>query len=150
MTRGAIAALLGAMHVTACSRAFQSGPEPEIRPPYAHFLEQTYISHPNQPPRLLYEAQAAANVTVLQTLERAGSDVRHDTTNAKGRSEWRYAHMGVITPNFVIRQLTDSSAAVRTPSFKRARRIRLRLVRVRLRRSPTPYRSARPATSGES
>ncbi len=97
-----------------CRAAFKNGSEPEVIMPQAHFLEQNYVFYPSEPKGLLYEAQAAANIVIAQTIARAGSDVRNDMAAVP---EWHYAHMAVFTPNFVIRQLQDSSAAVRTPSF---------------------------------
>ena len=90
----------------------------EIRQPYAHFLEQSYVMlPPKDPPGLKYEAQAAANIVVAQTVEAAAGSLRNDTQHTNGVSKWHQAQLGVVTPNFVIRQLNDSSAAVRTPSF---------------------------------
>jgi hypothetical protein len=113
---------LAAWGVTACgtlrSAAATASTGPEIRAPQAHFLDQTSIAiAPKRPVPLIHETHAAANVVVVQTLERAGSQLRWDTTGASGASSWRWAHMGAITPAFVIRQLSDSSAAVSPPNF---------------------------------
>jgi hypothetical protein len=115
MTSGVRAIVLGgALAVCAGCAAARGGNTAESLQPHAHFLDQSYIFIPNRPAGLLYEGQAAANIVFTQTLARAGTDVRMDA----GRSpNWHWAHMLTMTPRFVIRQLEDSSAAVRTPSF---------------------------------
>jgi hypothetical protein len=91
----------------------------EIKPPYAHFLEQSYVMWPppKRPERLKYEAQTAPNIVVAQTVETAAGLLRNDMQHTDGVSKWYGAQMAFITPNFIIRQLEDSSAAVRTPTF---------------------------------
>ena len=111
--RGLVCAVL-VVAAGGCRAAFKNGSEPEIIMPQAHFLEQNYVFIPTRPKGLIYEAQAAADIVLAQTIARAGSDVRNDVAASP---EWHYAHMAVFTPNFVIRQMQDSSAAVRTPSF---------------------------------
>ncbi|MDQ6829637.1 MAG: hypothetical protein M3081_12275, partial [Gemmatimonadota bacterium] len=80
--------------------------------PSHQFLERFYVSKAIQDSTLLYEAQAVAHIFLVDQLpdayDRISSDAR--ISSAGG---WRV----IATPMFRIRQLTDSSAAVRTPSF---------------------------------
>jgi hypothetical protein len=79
---------------------------------YAHFLDQNYLFFPTKPPRLKYEAQLSTHITLGQNLREANIKLTRDTL-----SDRIIAGSLVATPAFVIRQLDDSSAAVRTPSF---------------------------------
>jgi hypothetical protein len=116
-----------------------SADAPAVRTSHVHFVDHTSIAiKPSRPENLQHETQAAANIIAFQSLERAGSGVRTDTVGANGVSPWRWAHMGMITPNFVIRQLDDSSAAVRTPSFNPRGRYQL----FRMRKAAAPGVSA--------
>lgn len=106
LTTAALAAFLGGCRASAPTL---SGAPPLTT---SHFLDQSYIFLPESPPRLLYEAQLAPNIFLMQDLSRADSAVRRDTT-----PQWHQANSLAFTPMFVIRQLDDSSGAVRTPSF---------------------------------
>lgn len=79
---------------------------------YSHFLEQNYVFVPKEPPRLKYEAQLNPNIALAQTILEANKRVGSDT-----EPTWHGASSLMLTPAFVIRQLDDSSAAVRTPTF---------------------------------
>ena len=106
---------------------------PEIRPPISYFLDQSYVSRPRRPPRLLYEGQPSANIVLSQSLERAGTNVRHDTLGA-----WYPGHAVIVTPKFIVRQMGDSSAAVPPPSFMPKLTLQGFLIRKEMRpRAPT-------------
>jgi hypothetical protein len=81
--------------------------------PPAPLLERAFVA-PSLDARdsLLYEAQIATNVFLVDQLLDRVQSLRDDT----GSTE-RVADRLVVVPMFRIRQLKDSSAAVRTPSF---------------------------------
>ena len=128
--------LVVALALTGCfpvRRSKLTSVAPEIRPPISYFLDQSYVSRPAKPPRLLYEGQPSANIVLSQSLERAGTNVRHDTLGA-----WYPAHAIIVTPKFVIRQMGDSSAAVPPPSFMPKLTLQGFLIRKEIRpRGPT-------------
>ena len=76
------------------------------------FLERSYIGPVAHDDTLLYEAQAAAHIFLLDGLNGAFSKLSTDPS-----SDWSGAFRIIVTPMFRIRQLNDSSTAVRTPSF---------------------------------
>lgn len=79
---------------------------------YAHFLDQSYIHKPHIPDRLKYEGLLNPHIALAQSIREANMAVARGEQPA-----WHKATSLVFTPAFVIRQLDDSSAAVRTPSF---------------------------------
>jgi len=82
-------------------------------PANAHFfLERSYIGPVAHDDTLRYEAQAAAHIFLLDGLNGAFGKLSQDPS-----SNWTGAFRVIVTPMFRIRQLNDSSAAVRTPSF---------------------------------
>jgi hypothetical protein len=86
------------------------------RPPQP-FLEQFSV-YPGktQAPRdtsLLFEADAAAQVLLVDQLVDAYDHISQNDTTSNTARAWRV----ILSPMFIIRQLNDSSAAVRTPSF---------------------------------
>jgi hypothetical protein len=76
------------------------------------FLERSYIGPVAHDDTLLYEAQAAAHIFLLDGLNGAFAKLSQDKSR-----DWTGAFRVIVTPMFRIRQLNDSSAAVRTPSF---------------------------------
>ena len=76
------------------------------------FLQPSYIGPVAHDTTLLYEAQAAAHIFLLDNLNGAFASLSQDKS-----SDWAGALRIIVTPMFRIRQLSDSSAAVRTPSF---------------------------------
>ena len=86
---------------------------PDYATPPAPLLERMWVA-PSLDARdsLIYEAQVAANLFLADNLLERERDLRVDQGTL-----WRRAHRFLVTPMFRIRQLSDSSAAVRTPSF---------------------------------
>lgn len=76
------------------------------------FLERSYVGPVRNDDTLLYEGQAAAHIFLSDNLSDAFARLSQDTT-----SSWFGASRFIVTPMFRIRQLNDSSSAVRTPSF---------------------------------
>ena len=77
-----------------------------------HLLERNYITRPSGDASLLYEAQAVTHIFLKDGLPDAYSAL---ATDRKSNVQW--AWRAAFTPMFRLRQLQDSSAAVRTPSF---------------------------------
>lgn len=81
--------------------------------PPAPLLERTIVGRPlGARDTLLYEAQAVTNVFLFDNLVERQHHLRIDGLPLKQR-----AQRAIVSPLFRIRQLSDSSAAVRTPSF---------------------------------
>jgi hypothetical protein len=76
------------------------------------FMEKSYIGPVAHDDTLIYEAQAAAHIFLMDGLNGAFSKLSQDPSR-----DWQGAFRIIVTPMFRIRQLRDSSAAVRTPSF---------------------------------
>ena len=76
------------------------------------FMEKSYIGPVAHDDTLIYEAQAAAHIFLMDGLNNAFSRLSQDRSR-----DWQGALRIIVTPMFLIRQLHDSSAAVRTPSF---------------------------------
>jgi hypothetical protein len=76
------------------------------------FLERMYVSRTPQDTSIMFEAQVATHVLLLDGLPDAYDALSSDIKTSHARA-WRL----ILTPMFRIRQLNDSSAAVRTPSF---------------------------------
>ena len=112
---GHLAALTAALFVVcsaACARVAARLPAPAY-----HFLERNYVSKPIGDKTLIYEGQPSAHLFLLDglplaydRLTRRDSATTHPIRNA-------YAMRVISSPMFRFRQLKDSSAAVRTPSF---------------------------------
>jgi hypothetical protein len=83
------------------------------RAPPAPLLERAFVA-PSLDARdsLLFEAQVATNLFLIDKLLEQVQDLRNDALPINTVSERL-----VVVPMFRIRQLKDSSAAVRTPSF---------------------------------
>jgi hypothetical protein len=85
--------------------------------PAYHFLERNYFVWPPKDTSLLYEALPAAHLFLVDGLPLAYDRLTR-TEEATGEPQRNaYALRLVTSPMFRIRQLKDSSAAVRTPSF---------------------------------
>ena len=82
-----------------------------VRPSH-QFLERIYVSVAPEDSSLLYEAQAATHIFLVDGLPDAYDRISSDST-VRTAGAWRV----IATPMFRVRQLKDSSAAVRTPSF---------------------------------
>lgn len=95
--------------------------------PYHINLERNSVMRTPSEDTLLFEAQAAGHVLLFDGLPAAFASVVSNPTKPSAAA-WRV----VFSPIFRIRQLNDSSAAVRTPSFMP----RLMLERDWVRRSP--------------
>lgn len=76
------------------------------------FMPKNYIGPVVHDDTLIYEAQAAAHIFLMDGLNGALAKLSQDRSR-----DWQGAFRIVVTPMFLIRQLHDSSAAVRTPSF---------------------------------
>ena len=76
------------------------------------FMEKSYIGPIAHDDTLRYEAQAAAHVFLMDGLNNAWAKLSQDRSR-----DWQGAFRVIVTPMFRIRQLDDSSSAVRTPSF---------------------------------
>ncbi|HKW10916.1 MAG TPA: hypothetical protein VJO33_11105 [Gemmatimonadaceae bacterium] len=76
------------------------------------FLERSYVGPVVHDDTLLYEAQAAAHIFLLDDLNGAFAKISQDPSR-----DWSGAFRIIMSPMFLIRQLNDSSSAVRTPSF---------------------------------
>ncbi|HEY2374874.1 MAG TPA: hypothetical protein VGH98_02770 [Gemmatimonadaceae bacterium] len=76
------------------------------------FMERSYIGPAAHDDSILYEAQAAAHIFLMDGLNSAFAKLSQDRSQ-----DWQGAFRVILTPMFLIRQLHDSSAAVRTPSF---------------------------------
>jgi hypothetical protein len=82
-------------------------------PANAHFfLERSYAGPVPTDTTIQYEGQAAAHILVLDNLAGAFEEISQNADKAMSG-----ALRIIITPMFRIRQLNDSSSAVRTPSF---------------------------------
>jgi hypothetical protein len=95
------AALVGAL--TGCATIHQ---------PPLPFLERTYAAKVPKDTSLMYEGQVATHVLVVDGLADAYDAISQQPATGSAGA-WRV----IITPMFRVRQLHDSSAAVRTPSF---------------------------------
>ena len=80
--------------------------------PAHYFLERNYVFRPKGDTTLLFEAQTATHVLLTDGLPDAFNTLSTDKSKVRA-----WALRGLITPMFRVRQLSDSSAAVRTPSF---------------------------------
>ncbi|MEX2179497.1 MAG: hypothetical protein WD801_12355 [Gemmatimonadaceae bacterium] len=80
--------------------------------PSHHFLERSYAFQNGKDTSLMYEGQAAAHIFLVDGLPDAYARIS-DSLRDPTAAAWRV----IVTPMFRIRQLKDSSAAVRTPSF---------------------------------
>jgi len=76
------------------------------------FLPRSYVGPVAHDDTVAYEAQAAAHIFLYDGLNSAFANLSQDRT-----SDWSGAFRLIVTPMFRIRQLNDSSSAVRTPSF---------------------------------
>jgi hypothetical protein len=81
------------------------------RPYYINLERNTIMRTPSED-TLLFEAQAAGHVFLHDGLPAAFSTIVSDPAHAQATA-WRV----IFSPIFRLRQLNDSSAAVRTPSF---------------------------------
>jgi hypothetical protein len=82
------------------------------QPPSHQFLERIYVGKTHQDSSILYEAQAVTHIFLIDGLPDAYDRLSSDA-NVRAAGAWRV----IATPMFRVRQLRDSSAAVRTPSF---------------------------------
>jgi hypothetical protein len=82
------------------------------RPPQ-HFLEPMDVANVPKDTSLLFEADVATHLFLVDGLRDAYDYVSQDDIHANAATAWRV----ILSPNFIIRQMHDSSAAVRTPSF---------------------------------
>ena len=82
-----------------------------MRPP-APFMERIYAARVPSDTSLMYEAQVATHILFVDGLPNAYATISRDEA-AHSADALRV----FVTPMFRIRQLNDSSAAVRTPSF---------------------------------
>ena len=105
MTRRVVGSLALALNCLACAAANR-------RPPLA-FLERFYVARVPFDSTLMYEADAATHVLLIDQLPKAYDSISQDKLTASSARAWRL----ILSPMFIIRQLNDSSAAVRTPSF---------------------------------
>ena len=81
--------------------------------PSQQFLERSYWApYSSNDTSISYEALVAPHIVALDQQPKAFSDLAHDASR-RTTSGSRF----IITPEFVVRQLRDSSSAVRTPSF---------------------------------
>lgn len=80
--------------------------------PSLPFLERMYVARVPSDTSLLFEAQVATHILAVDGLGNAYQRVSTDPA-ASHVHAWRV----ILNPMFRIRQLADSSAAVRTPSF---------------------------------
>ena len=85
--------------------------KPETAPPQ-EFLERNYVFRPQGDETLLFEAQIATHIFLRDALPDAFN--RLSTDKARDHT---WGLRSFVTPMFRVRQLNDSSAAVRTPSF---------------------------------
>jgi hypothetical protein len=85
---------------------------PRAQAPSHQFLERNYVFATRGDTTLLYEAQAATHILLVDGLPDAYDRISSDSM-VRAAGTWRV----IATPMFRIRQLNDSSAAVRTPSF---------------------------------
>jgi hypothetical protein len=85
-------------------------------PPH-HFLERSYVFKTRGDTSYVYEAQAAAHLFLLDGLPLAYDRLRRTDTATHAPTRNVTALRVAVSPVFRIRQLRDSSAAVRTPSF---------------------------------
>ena len=76
------------------------------------FMEKSYIGPVAHDDTIIYEAQAAAHIFLMDGLNSAFAKLTQDRSQ-----DWQGAFRIILTPMFLVRQLHDSSAAVRTPSF---------------------------------
>lgn len=76
------------------------------------FLDRMYVSRVRGDTSLMYEAQVATSIFMVDGLGDAYQKMSLQP-DAPHADAWRV----VLTPMFRVRQLNDSSAAVRTPSF---------------------------------
>lgn len=97
--------------VSACAHIAARTPAPVYQ-----FLERTYVFKPLHDTTLIYEGHPAAHLFLVDGLPLAYDRLTRTDSKNKARGG-AYAFRAVISPMFRIRQLKDSSAAVRTPSF---------------------------------
>jgi len=92
---------------------------PLVRPPAPphQFLERNYVFWTRGDTSLIYEAHPAAHLFLLDGLSVAYDQLtRTDPVTNRPRRRADATRV-IVSPMFRIRQLKDSSAAVRTPSF---------------------------------
>jgi hypothetical protein len=77
------------------------------------FLERVYAVTSTEDTSIMYEAQVPMHIFVADRLPRAYERVAGGDKPELFAGAWRM----IVTPMFRVRQLKDSSAAVRTPSF---------------------------------
>jgi hypothetical protein len=98
--------------ISACASVAARTPVPAY-----HVLERNYVFKPLKDTTLLYEAHPTAHLFLLDGLPLAYDRLtRLDSATHQPRND-TYALRAIISPMFGIRQMKDSSAAVRTPSF---------------------------------
>ena len=101
--RGLLVGITLLVGTSGCAALNRTGP--------AHqFLERNYVALVPQDSSLMYEAQVAIPIFFVDGLSTAYDAVARGKGSAHA---WRV----LTTPMFRVRQLSDSSAAVRTPSF---------------------------------
>lgn len=83
-----------------------------VTPPTHAFLERNYVFVTPSDTSLMYEAQAVAHIFLVDQLADAQNTITRDPTRKVASASRLY-----VSPMFRVRQLYDSSAAVRTPSF---------------------------------
>jgi hypothetical protein len=101
--RGLVPAFLFVL--TGCLAATQQAPQ--------HFLEPFDVGLVPHDTSLLYEADVAPHLFLYDGLRGAYNEISQDNVRTNSARAFRV----ILSPMFVIRQLHDSSAAVRTPSF---------------------------------
>lgn len=96
--------------VTSCAPLVRASAPPH------HFLERSHVFKPPGD-TLLYEAHPAAHLFLLDGLPLAYDQITRIDTATKQPRRTTHALRVIVSPMFRLRQLKDSSAAVRTPSF---------------------------------
>jgi hypothetical protein len=103
--------------LTALAGAAACAPLVRAPAPPHHFLERNYVFWTRGDTSLIYEAHPAAHLFLLDGLSLAYDLLtRTDPATNKPRRHADATRL-IVSPMFRIRQLKDSSAAVRTPSF---------------------------------
>ena len=100
-----VAGIFAALNVSGCATTNTRAPLP--------FLERFYVAKVPFDSSLMYEADATTHVLLIDQLPRAYDHISQNSLDSGTSHAWRV----ILSPMFVIRQLNDSSAAVRTPSF---------------------------------
>jgi hypothetical protein len=103
--------LLPLVATTACAHFATRPPAPAH-----HYLERNYVFSTRGDTSLIYEGHPAAHLFLLDGLPLAYDQLMRTDANGKPRRTTS-ALRAIVSPMFRIRQLRDSSAAVRTPSF---------------------------------